>query len=278
LRVTAGQSTLEVNQNTRIPVPNGSQWVLDPSQMHLGYFSIDKGQAPQRVVGDNQFVAPANPAPDATDSRNGQLFKLGMTLPVAVVIGQVVYPAELIATTIGTRSSVEGLLAKVANDFNTAMATGRDVAVSVTFGGTHVVPMGAGNSYALNFSDIQIIDTPKVLVEFREQFKSLLAHAKRTPPKVPASLNFSAPANFAAPGVSTAFAPAPVAYAQAPVQVAPTAQTGAQPVVSPGTGWQMPTLAPQAALVQSVTEAAWMQAPQPPMAPMAPPAPDKFVG
>ena len=266
LRASASGFTLDIDQNTRYTIPPHSTIAFDLQLVHMCMLSIEKGQAPQRVIGQDQWTVPANPAPAATDNRGAPLFKPGMLLPVAVLNGNQVQPAEMMVSTIGARTSIEGLFAQVAVEMNAAGSKGRDVVVTVQFAGTQTVPMGAGNSFRLLFENVQVIDTPAEMIAFRSQFKAVVEHAKRTPPKLPVPTSFAAPAIFGAPaGGTSGWAPPmmsqPQAFVAAPA--APTFQSAAVPP-SAAHPWQ-PTSSPQAAATPP-----WLQAPQAPMAPAAP--------
>jgi hypothetical protein len=281
LRVNASGLTLDLNQNTRYTIPPSTGLIFDLQLAQLCMLNIDKGQAPQRVIGDSQWALPDNPAPNVTDNRGAPLFKPGMLLPVGVCNGSLVQPAELMASTIGARSSIEALFAQVATEMNTAGAAGLDVAVALTFAGTQIVPMGGGNSYRLIFENVQVIDTPKEMIEFRSQFNAMVEHAKRTPIKLPAPTSFAAPPAFGAPsGVAPGWAPpvsqpptfgvAPAAptFPSAPTHPTPIAQPVAPMPFAAAPNWQTPVVQHPSATPP------WLQAPQAPMAPMAPAAPD----
>lgn len=279
LRVSASGISLSIDSKNQSTVPPGSILILDLRSLHLGLFYIAPGQAPQRIFSKaDQFALPDNPASSMTDERGSLLLKPGVYLPVGVVSGNSVLPTELMATTIGARTSVEAVFAQKAEEMNAAGAAGRDVSVAVTFAGTQVVPMGGGNSFRLILNDIKVIDTPQAMIDFRPQFMAVIEHAKRTPMKLPAPTSFANPATFTAPAGTTAgwappvtqppgfgAYPATPAYQPAPMQPMPMAQPVAQMPPAAAPAWQPPVAQQPAATPP------WLQAPH---APMAPPAPD----
>jgi hypothetical protein len=191
-----------VNQNNRVPIPAGATLAFDLQLLQLCLAWIERAQAPQRVFSDNQWLLPNNPAPEATDSGGKPFFKPALMLPVGVYDGRQWQPAELLATTIGTRSSVESLFAQVTAEMNAAGTEGRDVVVSVQFNGMQPVSINNSNSYRLLFGAPQVTETPPEMVAFRTQFLAVIDHCKRTPLKLPAAMTGVNPAAFSAPGGS----------------------------------------------------------------------------
>ncbi len=236
LKASGSGLVLELNPQQKFPVMPGTQLAFDLQLLQMCLAWLEKGQAPVRVIGDDQWSLPANPAPHAMDQRNGPVYKSGILVPVGVSSGGHWQMAEFLASTLGTRSSVEALVAQIATEMNAALEAGRDVAVAATFNGIQVVPMSNGNSYKIVFDKPTVVDTAQPMIDFRRQFGAMLQHCRNTPPRIPGVS--AQPAAFC--GASTA----PAAWVP---PGAPSPHQGAAQATPP-----------------------WMMAPQAPVAPAAP--------
>ena len=266
-KLNSKSAAVEVYQGASFSVPVGSYILFDFQLTHVALLNYSKGQNVQRLFGPDKWTLPENPAPTTNGYRGSSIFQQGLVVPTAVQRGDELLAAELLATSIGLRTSIEGLFGQMSSQMIAAGESGHDVVVMVRFDGVKPVAMVNGESHQYLFENPQIVETPQEMIGFRNRFLAVVEHAKNNPPKVPAPISFSPPAAYE---TQTSAAPMGQGHSHAlNAHMSPTMQ-----YVPAATSWQPPVVTPQAIPVQPTATAAWLQPPRAPMAPMAPPAPD----